>query len=363
MGSPSGSSGTGTGSTANVYEPQAQPQADQNYQNILASLLGPAANAGAGTPAAQNYGYAQNAIYDQVTSNPYYAQALTGTEAVQPLAGSLLGDATSNAAGLSGLSNLSSGAGQQLYSTAFDPQKAIFNQGQGQLIDQSNAVNSMSGLGASPYGAGVTSNALGNYDLGYQKQQLANETAGASGLSALAGAASGAASGAQSVGATGINTYTGTAAAPANISNTQAATDLSDLSSLTNLGEAQYQLPQQTLNDLQSYLGLGQAASMDSGQLGAQGLQELGSSLQGVGGVANTLLGGSSGSSGSALSGLLGGSSGGNAIGSNFAGGDFSGTGSAVANLSNAGDFGTQSSGGSILSSLSSILPFGLGTS
>jgi hypothetical protein len=78
-------------------------------------------------------------------------------------------------------------------------------------------------------------------------------------------------------------------------------------SQLANLGQAQFQIPQQAVQDLESYLGLGQSASTISGNLGQLGQNQLGSSLAGIGsalGAGNTALFGSQGIGGA--NGLLG---------------------------------------------------------
>lgn len=63
-------------------------------------------------------------------------------------------------------------AGNQILQQGFDPQSALFNRTQQQLIDQSNAINAMSGLSASPYGAGVTGQNLSNFDINWQNNLL-----------------------------------------------------------------------------------------------------------------------------------------------------------------------------------------------
>ena len=91
---------------------------------------------------------------------------------------------------------------------------------------------------------------------------------------------------------------------------------LTGAGTLAQLGNNQFALPQQVLNDLQSYLQLGQAASagaLQGGNLGFnQTAQGIGGLVSGIGGV-NNLLGGSGGgllgggsSAGSALSSLGG---------------------------------------------------------
>jgi hypothetical protein len=188
LGSPAGASGTGTGSTANVYTPAFQPQADTTLQGLFKML--------------ETGGAAQK-----------YAEA--GAPMLEA-------------------------AGTQLYNTAFDPQSALFRRTQQQVMDQSNVANAAAGVGNTPYGASVTSNALGTFDTNWQNQQLQRELSGGAGASNLL----------------------------------QAAPQLMAA------------LPQQAINDLETYLGLGQSASQTSGQLGQMGFNQL---SQGIGGGISAL--------------------------------------------------------------------------
>ena len=76
-------------------------------------------------------------------------------------------------------------AGQNVYQTALDPQNALYNRTAQQLQDQTGATNSMYGLGSSAAGAGVANQALSNFNIDWQNQQLQRQ---AQGLSAYEGA-------------------------------------------------------------------------------------------------------------------------------------------------------------------------------
>ena len=299
FGGPSGSSGTGTGSTANVYTPTAQPAADQMYQNIVQGLY----NAGPG-PAGINYPTGQDFVDRLITGSPYASQALLGAQTAADYSGqffpyqagagyNLIGGANNAlpfanqaaaqafnplyqqivdytqqnpyfqtalsgadqaaniggqwasllqqpiGAGLQGASPLLGGAQQaldfgsqvmgaapainaaaqsiygqadpimraaqgvnqnagnvwsaanQVAATAFDPQNALFNRTQGQLLDQQGAINAMSGVAGTPYGAGVTGQTLSNFDIDWQDQLLARQQAGLGALNTGFGATQG----------------------------------------------------------------------------------------------------------------------------------------------------------------------------
>jgi hypothetical protein len=63
-------------------------------------------------------------------------------------------------------------AAGQILQTGFDPQSALYNRTAQQVLDQSRAVNAMSGVGTSPYGAGVTGQTMANFNIDWQNQQL-----------------------------------------------------------------------------------------------------------------------------------------------------------------------------------------------
>ena len=300
--------------------------------------------------------------------------------------------------------------GGDILKTAFDPQGALYDQLQNQVAQQSAAQAAQAGLGGTAYGASVGSNALGNFNINWQNQQLARQaqglqaaepafaeatalpgaaassadaafqTAGAlpgavagsaiapmqagaglpgatlssfdqpisvgaglpggvmqqggaigntiAGLSQAAGALPGniagqygnLASQASQLGFAPISQYAGLmqglpgfyqsgatlGGLPYGVGSTGTSNALQALGSGVNLGNQQYTIPQQLMQDLQSYLGLGQAASGLSGTLGQMGLNQTMQSMMGLGGAlgagSNLLFGNSLGGG----SGLLG---------------------------------------------------------
>ncbi len=446
MGSPAGSSGTGTGSTANVYTPTAQPAADTTLQGLIASF--PSA---ATSPAGSYYGTAQDRLGLDVLSNPYAPDALTGASytsdftknnlfpdltggatdlrgaawAGLPYGGTALSQGfdpqyTANVTaaennpyyapalagaqqaaniGTQGAANLAAGANQTL-DTAYDPQGALYNKGRSNALDYSAVTNAQAGLGGTPYGSSVASGNLTNYDMNWQDRQLGRQekalgtadttlsdasklASTASGLpssvytgnikdisTALAarnlGAAEGGSTYSAITGASGAadttagNLETGAVKDYAYYSGLPAATayDQGDkvftgINDVVSLGNNQYKLPQQEINDLESYLKLGQSASVDSGNLGAQGLSELSSAASGIGGISNTLFGSNSG-------GLVGGASslfsGGGAAGGASTLADFGAGGGVAAEAGTAALDAGASTGGSGLTALLPML-------
>ncbi len=269
------------------YVPTAQPQADTNFQSIIQQLMGAAGPAGINTPAGQNFPQAQAFNSQFLTgSGPTFGNT---TPILDAMGGANMAYQLGNA-NAPALSN----AGLNILQTGFDPQQALFNRTQNQVLDQSNVANAAAGLGSSPYGASVTGNNLANFDINWQNQQLGREAqAAGTALPLLQGASGLAAS---------------SGAAPFNAASTIAGNTLSGLSGASNLGMQQYTLPQTILNDLESYLGLGQSASnlaANTGQMGFNQLaQGVGGAVSGISGLSN-LFGGGSGAA-SSLGGLGG---------------------------------------------------------
>ena len=251
-----------------TYVPTAQPQADLQYQQLLQGFpTSPGATpAGFYYPQAQAYANAYNLGADQLSADAINS-ALNNAYVAQRL-------------GLQGAPALQ-GAGMSLLNTGFDPQQALFNRTQGQVLDQSNVARAMSGTANTPYGASVNTNALSNFDLAWQNQQLARQAQAAGAAAPLLQAAP---------------TLAATAGAlPYNLENQIGNNIQTTLGQLTQLGNNQFALPQQLANDLQSYLQLGQAASqgaLQGGNLGFnQTAQGIGGLISGLGGI-NNLTGG-----------------------------------------------------------------------
>jgi len=220
--------------------------------------------------------------------------------------------------------------------SGFDPQSALFNRGQQRTMDRANALNAMSGVGTSPYGAGTANTALTNFDLDWQNRQLGRQTSAAGAASPLFRAApelaaSSAAlpgqtylsqidsilkalgaqnqAGISGVGAgnallSGVGSNIGQAntlgqSMAANTaqfgglpystgatigSNAQSslASLLQQLTGTSSLGNQQYTLPLSVMSQLQNYLSGGRDAAQLSGQLTNSGFNQ---QAQGIGGL------------------------------------------------------------------------------
>jgi len=332
----------------------------------------------ASTALQQGFDPTYGSAISMLQNNPFYAGAQGGAQQ-----GAGLGAAGANQQ--YGMAGQVGGTIPGLLNSGFDPQQALFNRSQGQLMDQTNAINSMSGLAGTPYGASVGANAMGNFDINWQNQQLARQaqatgaagtaagqagslygsapglaglsaampgnvytnqigqilsalgqrnaagTQGATQYNSLLGSSGGGLAGAAQLGLGGANALTSLGSGPYQMGAGIANNAVSGLTNATMLGNSQYNLPNQEISNMMQYLGLGQNASQMNQQLSNSQFGQTAAGLGGLLGGANTLFGGSGfGGSGPSLfsniTGGLGSALGG--IGSLFGGGGAAAAGS-----------------------------------
>lgn len=259
-------------STPQNWQPPNQGQFGQEYQDLTNSLYNQI-TAGQ-TPGQKLSPYAVTAGTNAAT-NPY------GTLATQGALNYVTPGANLAASAIAGNQALQGGA-NQILSTGFDPQQALFNQQQNQVLQQAAAANAMAGIQSSPYGASTAGNTLANFDLNWQNNQLGRQA------QAL-GAATSAIPTGITAGTQGINTGISTSAQPYSSYNTIQANTINDLAAAIQAANLQYTLPQSTLSDLMSYLNLGQSASAEQSQINAQNLANTQSIFGGIGNFVGSL--------------------------------------------------------------------------
>jgi hypothetical protein len=179
-----GTSGGSGGGGGNFYVPTGLVTADQSWQQLLAQELGTQ-----GALTQQNPLYLQALQSGLASQNQYgagaqqYANMASGQYAN-------LGSQLQGAAGLDfgaqqGLLN----AGQQVFNMGLDPQSALYDRTLNQVTQQTGATNSMYGLGSSAAGAGVQNQALSNFNIDWQNNQLSRALQGLQGYGQAAGQA------------------------------------------------------------------------------------------------------------------------------------------------------------------------------
>ncbi|KVE66984.1 hypothetical protein WI97_11200 [Burkholderia vietnamiensis] len=181
--SPGTSGGSGGGGGPSYYIPTGLNTADTTWQDLL-SKLNSAYGANNATP------IAQQSLWQGINANNTYGRGY------QANADAASGQYTNLSSLMNSQANQNFntqqqllGAGQNLYSMGLDPQNALYNRTRQQVTDQSNAVNSMYGLGTSAAGAGLTDQALSNFNIDWQNNQLSRAMQGLQGYAGAANTA------------------------------------------------------------------------------------------------------------------------------------------------------------------------------
>jgi hypothetical protein len=174
---------SGGGSSGQYYSPTGLGTADTQWQGLQTGNYNTYNN----TDLQQYGGQSLNAglqAYNNTAPGYQNAANAAGSQYTQ-LGQQLQGAAGQQFGAQGGLLS----AGQQLYQTSLDPQNALYNRSVQQLQDQTGATNSMYGLGSSAAGAGVANQALGNFNIDWQNQQLQRQATGLQGYGAAVGQA------------------------------------------------------------------------------------------------------------------------------------------------------------------------------
>lgn len=271
MGEPSGSSGTGSGSTANVYTPKQQGWADQALVADIASF--PSAS---DSPAAAYYPTAAAVTNDFLS--PYGTDALSAKGDVEYARGYFKDTAFPMETGAA--SDLFS-AGKTTLDTAYDPQNKLYDTSRTNALDYANVTGSMSGTAGTPYGSSVASNTLSNFDLNWQDKQLKRQENALSAVGTSDTAAG-------KLEDTALKNYDKFGTSTYDEDVKQADNWMTGANDTIKIGNNQYSLTETQIGDLLDYLGIGQSASKTSGSLGATGLNELSTTTSGIGSLAST---------------------------------------------------------------------------
>jgi hypothetical protein len=152
----------------------------QGYAPFSANLANQTAGLGAGVA-----GYAGQAGAGIGPTQAFGANALTDLPLINALGGQIAQTLPQYQAGATQIAGLAPGLGQpisalnqasnQLLQTGQDPQSALYNRTAQQVLDQQRAISAMSGVGTSPYGAGVTGQTMANFNIDWQNAQLARQ--------------------------------------------------------------------------------------------------------------------------------------------------------------------------------------------
>src|ERR1700756_743072 len=201
----------------------------------------------------------------------------TGNELLAQLLGAGMGTNQALTGAVPGLTQPLGGVASQILGTSMDPQQALYGRTLQQITDQSNAMNSMYGLGKAPAGAGVTGQNVSNFNIDWQNQQLARQIQGAQAaggaqsniaqiLSTLYGGGASALGGLAGVGAGSYGNLAGLGLQGYGLAGNQLGQSLSALSGIPGYLLSAGQVPLQTQQTAAA--APGQAATTYAGQIG-----------------------------------------------------------------------------------------------
>ena len=215
---------------------------------------------------------------------------------------------------MQGAQNLQGGAeamlpyAAQTLQTAFDPQSQLYDKMFQQNQDMARANNSASGVGTTPYGAGVADQSSQNFNIDWANQQLGRQATGASTAEGILSGAGNTLTGAQPLGNAGQAGLVQSAMLP--YATTAAGAGANTQALQGGIG-ATTTASQPTIQDLLAYLGAGNQSNSiyNQGQIGGTNATTA-QNNSGWGELGN-LLGAGFGLAGKFASGGFGGSGGG----------------------------------------------------
>ena len=165
-------------SPPNLYQPKFQGQVDQS---VFDSLNGQQGVAGIGANSGIQGSLPQ--WWNAAVNNPYYGQAQSGANQA-----SQQGFQQANNLGQYG--QQLAGAGQATLNSAFDPQNALYDRTHQQMTDQVRSALAARGLNSSGAGAGIENDALSNFNIDWQNNQLNRQIQGGNSARQLYGQSS-----------------------------------------------------------------------------------------------------------------------------------------------------------------------------
>lgn len=298
-----------SGGGASYYTPTGLGTADTTWQNLLSNIN----QIYSGNDLGQ---YGLQSLYGGLNANNAYGGAYQNAANVAGNQYGYLGSLMN----YEGTQNLNTqndllGAGKQVFNMGLDPQSALYDRTLNQLTQQTGVTNSMYGLGSSAAGAGVQNQALSNFNIDWQNNQLQRAAQGLQAYSGAAGTAGRygelgtsqlqAAPGyTLAAGSTPYNTAQTIAGVPGSLANTYGSF----------LNSNVYGPAEGIMSGIIPYMNYGAGAQSVPFQSQAQGAGALGSSVaQGISGLGNAVQ--NAGGFGNFFNGTTG----------SFGGGDFSG--------------------------------------
>lgn len=246
--------------------PASKVQPSMNPLQQSAMMFSPAINMGLGAVGGAPNIYADTlpqfgGIANNLMNNPGSAGMIGGANA----AAGMGADVSNNMMGLGNFlanmgTSLTPWAGQIL-NQGFDPQNALRDRTQQQLLETTRAGQAARGLGNSPFGAGLENKAMSDFGIDWQNNLLNRMTTGAQGAGLLLDQAGRDITGGASLMGQAPQMMSQSSMLPYMAHNTIGQGQLGALQQYGQQGMAATQQPQQQLQDFYQLLGLGNAGA------------------------------------------------------------------------------------------------------
>lgn len=174
-----GGSSSGSGySGPPVYIPTGVSYADASWQQLMANIMSGNNDIQSSVPGVLDSSYKNLLGIDQTplitagnTAGAQYGQL---AQQAQQAGQTIMGQAPAAYQGAGALD----AAGNMILNTAFDPQLALQKQQEQLVTDQTRSADSARGIAMGPQSVGNESQALSNFDINWQNNQLAREATG-----------------------------------------------------------------------------------------------------------------------------------------------------------------------------------------
>ena len=238
------------------YQETGQAAADTSYQSLTSQLSPYVTSALSNIPTAQG-------LTNNIVNNPYgtgyqnaantaagtYGAAGTAANSGASMMQQLADQAAKGAQG----TNLSWGTDSSIYGTEYQ-----------KMLDQTNAMNSMYGVGTSPYGAGLANEAGINFNVDWINNELQRAQTAAGTFGALEGDALSGYQGAQGLWGQGAQDQLTAGQLPYQTANAISGAGLGAEADMSALYSAFMQPGENQLSNLSNYLSLGQNATKNA---------------------------------------------------------------------------------------------------
>lgn len=265
---------------------------------------------------------AYQGVAGNLMNNPGAPGAMQGSQNAQGYGNQAAGQAAGSGNYLSMLGAGTTPYAMGIMNAGFDPQNALYGRSSFNAQQGARAGNEARGIDMTPYGAGLENDAMRNFNIDWQNQQLQRMVTGAQGAGGLMNTGANLMTQGQGLSnmAPGLAQQAGMA--PYSTFNQIGGDQLNALNALSQAGTNATQIPQQGVQNWLQYLGAGNQAAGVANQTAQLGLNQanlgfnqsqqvgnqIGQSFAGLGQGLNRMYGWGQPSSGGGSPGYYGGS-------------------------------------------------------